>query len=232
MYTGPVLPEWIINYIHYVVFYIIFYNKRRQAQTLASNTFIATHYIRRNWLSFTAAWFFWWSPQLLSELPTLSSVGTPLSPAGTGDHRSWDVRRRPRSRLGPCRTGHSVWPISPGQTSCFLSTPKSGRQSLAGQTASACVDLWPETKAVKEMCSIWCTRKKFVYFFHVPFCRVTYVFDDPAGSDTVIEAHPAAVVIVLAWTNDILVAHEVVTLVQNPPAAFYLDRVASEDVAM
>lgn len=61
---------------------------------------------------------------------------------------------------------------------------------------------------------------------------MTYIFDDPAGSDTVIEAHPATVVIVIPWTNDILVAHIVVTLVQNPPATFYLDRVASADVAM
>lgn len=52
---------------------------------------------------------------------------------------------------------------------------------------------------------------------------VTYSFDDLAGSDTVIEAHPAAVIIVLPWTNDVLVARVVVTLVQNPPATFYLD---------
>lgn len=58
---------------------------------------------------------------------------------------------------------------------------------------------------------------------------MTYIFDDPAGSDTVIEAHPAAVVIVLPWSNDILVAHVVVTLVENPPATVYLDRVASAD---
>lgn len=61
---------------------------------------------------------------------------------------------------------------------------------------------------------------------------MTYSFDDPAGSDTVIEAHPAVVVIVLSWTKYILVAHIVVTLIQNPPATFYLDRVASANVAM
>ncbi len=61
---------------------------------------------------------------------------------------------------------------------------------------------------------------------------MTYIFDDPAGSHTVIEAHPAAEVIVLPRTNDILVAHVVVTLVQNPPATFYLNRVASVDEAL
>lgn len=78
---------------------------------------------------------------MLSELPTLSGVGTPLSPAGTGDRRSWDVHRKPRTPPGPCRTGLLVWAISPGPTSCFLSTPETGRQSLAGQTASACMAL-------------------------------------------------------------------------------------------
>lgn len=67
-----------------------------------------------------------------------------------------------------------------------------------------------------------------VFFWHFR----TYVFDDPAGSDTVIEAHPAAVVVVLAWTDDILVAHVVVALIQNPPAALYLKRVAPADEAL
>lgn len=53
------------------------------------------------------------------------------------------------------------------------------------------------------------------------FWAETYISDDPAGSYTVIESHPGAVIIVLPWTNDILVAGEVVALVQNPPATFY-----------
>jgi len=60
----------------------------------------------------------------------------------------------------------------------------------------------------------------------------TYIFDDSAGSDTVIEAHPEAVIIVLPWTDDILVACEFVPLVQNPPATFYFNGVASADEAM
>lgn len=60
----------------------------------------------------------------------------------------------------------------------------------------------------------------------------TYVLDDPAGPDAVIEAHPAAVVVVLSWTDHILVAREVVALKQDPPAAFYFDRVAPADEAL
>lgn len=77
----------------------------------------------------------------------------------------------------------------------------------------------------------WCMTKnnKFIFIcFHHGTVR-TYIFDDPAGSDTVIEAHPALVVIVLPWPDDILVARVVVTLVQNPPATLHLDRVASVD---
>lgn len=65
-----------------------------------------------------------------------------------------------------------------------------------------------------------------------PFPLPTYVFDDPAGPDAVVEAHPVAVFIVLPGTDDILVACEVVALVQNPPAGLYLDRVASVDEAV
>lgn len=113
-----------------------------------------------NWLSFTAPWFFWWRPQLLSELPTLSGVGIRLSPAGTDDQRSWDVQRKSKSPPEPCRNGLHAWATSLGKTSCCLSPPKICHRSLAGQTTAACMGLWPETRAVKQM---WCMRN--IYFF-------------------------------------------------------------------
>lgn len=60
----------------------------------------------------------------------------------------------------------------------------------------------------------------------------TYIFDNPAGSDAVIEAHPTSIFIVLPWTDDVLVPGEVVPLIQNPPAAIYLQRVTTSDVPM
>lgn len=61
---------------------------------------------------------------------------------------------------------------------------------------------------------------------------VTYISDDPAGSDTVIEAHPPLVVSVFSWADDVLVSHVVGTLVQDPPATLYPHRVASVEEAM
>lgn len=68
--------------------------------------------------------------------------------------------------------------------------------------------------------------------FHFAVRWVTYTFDHSAGPDTVVKAHPAAVVVVVPWADDVLVAHEVVALIQAPPAAVHSDRVASSDVAM
>lgn len=187
------------------------------------------------WENFRARWFFWWMPQLGSEPPTLNGVGSFLSPAGTGDHRSWDVQRKSRGPPGPCRTGFHIWAISPGRTSCFLSTPQICRRSLAGQTVSACSALWPGTKIGKQMWSVWWTMSRvclfFLFLLYICFL-MTYFFNDSAGSDAVIKAHPATVVTVLPWTEDILVAKKVAPLIQNPPATFYLDRIASVNEAM
>ena len=64
------------------------------------------------------------------------------------------------------------------------------------------------------------------------FLLVTYILDDPAGPEAVVEAHPATVLVVFPGADDILVACVVVALVQNPPASFHLDRVAPANEAV
>lgn len=53
-----------------------------------------------------------------------------------------------------------------------------------------------------------------------------------AGTEAIIETHPALVIRILAPGQDVLVAHEVGPLVQHPSAALHTDRVAPVQVGV
>lgn len=61
---------------------------------------------------------------------------------------------------------------------------------------------------------------------------MTYLFDDPTGSDAVVEPHPVLVVCILPGTYDVLVTHVVGALIEDPPAALHPTRVASSEKVM
>lgn len=60
----------------------------------------------------------------------------------------------------------------------------------------------------------------------------THIGEGTAGADSVVVAHPALVVWVLASGQNILVASVVGLLIQHPATTFHLDRVAAAEVGV
>ncbi len=58
----------------------------------------------------------------------------------------------------------------------------------------------------------------------------TYHWNHPARADTATEAHPPLVVRILAPPHEVLVAHEVGSLIDHEAAALHLDGVAAAEV--
>ena len=126
------------------------------------------------------------------------------------------------SRLG--QFSWKVFMFSVNSRDCPSKFGRSNSFSLHGPLAWNQISHNIITCVTKKLCS----SSSFFLLWHL----ATYVFDDPAGSDTVIEAHPVVEVIVFPRTYNVLVACEVAALKHHPPASLYLDWVTSVDVAV